>query len=99
MVIVTMSPVFARVDVELFDAMEKFYEGSMPTGMWSSCAIITPDFPHISSIQSLSPDLSLWFSPDGSWAQKSNIVSCDFIETTQLAEALVQANMIKILGA
>jgi len=83
---------------ELHASMASFYKGTMPDGMWSACAIVTADFPHISPIQSLSPDLSLWFAPDGSWAQNSNIVSCDFIETTQLAEALVQANMIKIIG-
>jgi len=83
---------------ELYDSMTSFYDGTMPAGMWSACAVLTADIPHIYPIQSLNPDLSLWFSPDGSWALKSNIVSCDFIETTQLAEALVQANMIKIIG-
>jgi 1-phosphatidylinositol phosphodiesterase len=80
---------------DLFDAMKAFYEGETPTGLWASCAIVTPDTSNISPIQSLNPDLSLWFTPDGTWAQKSNIVSCDFIETTQLCASLVHANLVK----
>lgn len=80
---------------ELYAAMKTFYEGSTPSPLWSCCAVITPGFPHISPIQSLEPDLSLWFSPNDSWAQKSNIVSCDFIQTTRLAESLIIANLRK----
>lgn len=80
---------------ELYDAMKTFYEGTIPSPLWSCCAIITPGFPHISPIQSLEPDLSLWYSPNDSWAQKSNIVSCDFIETTRLAQSLIIANFRK----
>lgn len=83
---------------ELHDAMASFYEsGSIPVdSLWTACAILTPSFFH--PVQSLGSHLSLWFAPDGSWAQKSNIVSCDFLETTTLSECLVQANLFKFLS-
>ena len=81
---------------ELYDAIKTFYEGTIPSPFWSCCAIITPGFPHISPIQSLEPCLHMWFSSNGLWALKSNIVSCDFIERTRLAESLVMANLNKL---
>lgn len=63
------------------------------SGLWSICAILTASA--FDPIHSLSPELSQWFSPAGEWSKEVNIVSCDFINKTQLAQSLITANVIK----
>jgi hypothetical protein len=37
----------------------------------------------------------IWFTPNGDWAFRANIVSCDFIDQTQLSQSLITASVIK----
>lgn len=63
------------------------------SGLWSICAILTASA--LDPIHALNPDISLWFAPNTEWASKANIVSCDFIQQTQLSQSLITASCLK----
>lgn len=63
------------------------------TKLWTTCAILTQSATH--PIQSIPGELNNWFSAESAWSEKASIVSCDYIDETQLVENLIAANLTK----
>jgi 1-phosphatidylinositol phosphodiesterase len=78
--------------LELFQAIKSDMQ-KPHSGLWAVCAILPASICHF--IKPLNPYISKWFKPNSDWSQKANIVYCDFINKTQLAQNLIAENISK----
>ncbi len=62
-------------------------------GLWSTCAILTPDALH--PLHPLSPDVGNWFQAGSDWAWKANIIALDFVEKTTVVQQAISECLIK----
>ena len=75
----------------------------LPLGTLSSVETVLPAIMPVSSeaiertfwVPTLTPEVSLWYSPGSNWALKSNIIAVDFIERTNLPQLTVASSLLK----
>ena len=93
--------------VTLKPALQEFlrntFSNELPEGIFSSAESVLPAIVPLSYkiferpiwVPTLTPELSLWYSPGSSWAEKANIIAVDFIEKTNLPQLAVTSSLLK----